>query len=89
MGGSLGTDYNAIPGTMQLEIQALVSDLLTWLERLLEDGRNQGDFSFSGNPAGKARVVLASIQGALQIARVGGPNQFYAILNQLKHDLKV
>lgn len=89
LGGSLGTDFNAIPGKMQVEIQTLVSELLTWLEKLLEDGRHQGDFSFSGNPAEKAVVVLASVQGALQIARVTSSKQFYATMNQLKQDLKI
>jgi TetR/AcrR family transcriptional repressor of nem operon len=89
LGGSLGTDFNAIPGKMQIEIRALVSEILTWLEKLLQDGRNQGDFSFSGNPADKAVVVLASVQGALQIARVTTSKQFHTTLNQLKQDLKV
>lgn len=89
LGGSLGTDFNAIPGRMQTEIQALVSELLTWLNKLLKDGRDQGQFSFSGNPADKAAVLLASVQGALQIARVTTSQQFYATLTQLKQDLKV
>ena len=89
LGGTLGTDFNAIPGKMQIEIQALISEILTWLEKLLQDGRNQSDFSFSGNPAEKAVVVLATVQGALQIARVTTSKQFYAALNQLKQDLEV
>lgn len=88
LGGSLGTDFHAIPGKMQIEIQALVSGLLTWLEKLLEDGRNQGEFSFSGNPAEKAAVVGTSVQGALQVARVTTSEQFYATVEQLKRDLK-
>lgn len=89
LGGTLGTDFNAIPGKMQLEVHALISEILTWLEKLLRDGRNQGDFCFSGNPAEKAVIVLASVQGALQIARVTTSKQFYAALSQLKQDLEV
>jgi TetR/AcrR family transcriptional repressor of nem operon len=89
LGGTLGTDFNAIPGKMQSEVQALISEILTWLEKLLQDGRNQGDFSFSGNAAEKAVVVLASVQGALQIARVTSSKQFYAAVSQLKQDLAI
>ncbi len=88
LGGSLGTDFAAIPGKMQTEIQGLVSEILAWLETLLEDGRQCGEFSFLGNSADKAIVMLASMQGALQIARVTSTDQFHATVTQLKQDLK-
>ena len=87
-GGSLGTDFHAIPGKMQAEVQGLISEILTWLERLLQDGRNQGEFSFPGDPANKAFTVLAVVQGALQIARVTTSDQFNIAVNQLKGDLR-
>jgi hypothetical protein len=44
-------------------------------------------FQFSGDPANKAALILSSLQGALQMARALGTEQFHAVVYQHKQDL--
>lgn len=84
---NLETDFNTIPERLREEARGLNAELLEWLAELMAAGREQGAFDFKGDPADKATVILASIQGGLQIARVTQPERFGATLRQLKNDL--
>jgi len=89
LAGTLETEFNAIPETLRVEAEALTSELLIWLEQTLVEGRTTGVFSFKGNPADKAALILSSLQGALQVARSMGAEKFYAVVRQHKNDLLV
>ncbi|GAB4580855.1 MAG: TetR/AcrR family transcriptional regulator [Anaerolineales bacterium] len=87
IGGTLETEFNAIPASLQAETQAMTAELLTWLESTLAEGRTQGVFTFKGEPADKAALILASVQGALQVARSLGTEKFHAVIRQHKADI--
>jgi AcrR family transcriptional regulator len=80
--GSLEAEYKTLPESVCAEVQALNSELLTWLEQVLEEGRHLGTFQFKGHSADKAAMVLSSLQGGLQIARALGSERFHAITRQ-------
>lgn len=84
---NLETDFNTIPERLREEARGLNAELLAWLTELMTVGRAQGIFDIRGDPADKATVVLATIQGGLQIARVTQPERFEATLRQIKYDL--
>jgi len=44
-------------------------------------------FNFNGEPAGKAALILSSVQGALQMARALGTKKFRDVVEQHKLDL--
>lgn len=85
--GTLETEFNAIPEALRLETQTLTTELLTWLETTLAEGRAAGVFTFKGDPADKAALLLASLQGALQVARSLGSEKYHAVIRQHKADL--
>jgi TetR/AcrR family transcriptional repressor of nem operon len=87
LAGSLETDFNAIPVSMRAQTQALTKELLTWLQATLSEGREAGVFQFNGDPAGKAALILSSLQGGLQMARALGTRKFHEVIEQNKHDL--
>ncbi len=87
LAGTLETEFNAIPESLRLETQTLTTEILTWLETTLAEGRTQGVFAFKGEPADKAAMILASVQGALQIARSLGTEKYQAVLRQHKADI--
>ena len=89
LAGSLETDFNAIPESMREQTEALTRELLSWLEGTLMEGREAGVFQFTGDPAGKAALILSSLQGALQMARALGTARFYRVVEQNKQDLNV
>ncbi|UCE90023.1 MAG: TetR/AcrR family transcriptional regulator [Pseudomonadota bacterium] len=85
--GVLEAEFNAIPDDMRVATRALDAEIREFLAGVLRDGREQGQFQFAGLPEAKALVVVAALQGALQIARVAGPTAFRDTLRQLKCDL--
>ena len=66
--GSLEAEFNSIPELLQNETKALNTELLTWLQSTLDEGKEAGVFKFNGDAASKAALVLSSLQGALQMA---------------------
>ena len=89
LAGSLETDFNAIPDSLREQTQALTSEMLSWLQATLSEGREAGVFQFNGNAANKAALVLSSLQGGLQIARALGTKKFQEVIEQNKQDLLV
>ena len=82
---------NSIPCRLRCseQTEALTRELLTWLQATLKEGREAGVFHFGGDPAGKAALILSSLQGALQMARALGTDKFHAVVQQHKQDLLV
>ena len=85
--GSLEAEYNSIPGLLQEEVKAMHKELLTWLQTTLAEGRSEGTFNFNGEPANKAALIIASLQGGLQMARALGTKKFSDVVEQLRLDL--
>lgn len=85
--GVLEAEFNAIPEEMRVATRALDAEIREFLAGTLRAGRDQGQFRFGGTPESKALVVVAALQGALQIARVAGAQAFRDTLRQLKCDL--
>lgn len=87
--GSMEAEFNSIPEGLQADVEALHTELLTWLEATLSEGREAGAFQFNGEPANKAALILSSVQGALQMARALGSIKFQDVIEQHKLDLLV
>ena len=87
LAGSLETEFNSLPASLQGQTEALTRELLTWLQATLQEGRDAGAFHFGGDPASKAALILSSLQGSLQIARALGTEKFHAVVQQHKQDL--
>jgi AcrR family transcriptional regulator len=85
--GSIEAEFNSIPQGLQAEVQALHKELLGWLQSTLAEGRDAGAFSFRGEPADKAAMILSTLQGALQMARALGTKRFRDVIAQIKLDL--
>jgi len=85
--GSLEAEFNSIPSGLQAEVEALHTELLTWLRDTLEGGREAGKFNFAGDPGDQAALILSSLQGGLQMARALGTARFRNVVEQLKLDL--
>ena len=89
LAGSLETEYSSLPPSLREQTEALTRELLTWLQATLQEGRDAGVFQFGGDVASKAALILASLQGALQMARALGTEKFHTVVEQHKQDLLV
>lgn len=85
--GMLETEFYAIPEAMRVEARSLDQEIRQWLTQALREGRDQRLFRFQGSAKDKALLMVATLQGALQISRVVGRDGFSACVRQLKWDL--
>lgn len=86
-GGVLGTEFHAIPEAMREQARTLMSEIYDWLVATLELGRAQGVLRYAGRAEDKAIEIGAALQGALQIARLAGPERFHQVLAQLSLEM--
>jgi TetR/AcrR family transcriptional repressor of nem operon len=84
LGGALETDFKTLPPEMQVETQKFASDILVWMEGVLEDGRKENFFSFPGGARDQAILILSSLQGALQMTRAVGPSCLHLAMAQIR-----
>lgn len=85
--GILAGDLYNVPEDMRDACRVLVEEVIAWLARVLEVGREQGVFDFQGAAEEKAIALKASMQGAGQLCRVAGPNMVDAAIRQARRDL--
>jgi TetR/AcrR family transcriptional repressor of nem operon len=84
LGGALETDFKTLPEEMQEETRLFISGTLSWLENFLAQGRKKGDFNFPGTAKDQALLMIACVQGIIQIVRVTTPSSFDEAVKQIK-----
>jgi TetR/AcrR family transcriptional repressor of nem operon len=87
--GALAVDYDELPEDVREASNRFMQDSHGWLTRVLKVGREQGEFSFSGEPRSKAMSILATIQGARQLARIHGVVILEALFGQIRLELGI
>ena len=87
--GSVATGYATIPDAMRRRAQLLVDETLSWLEKALDLGRQQGAFRFSGGPRARAVGIMSAMQGAVQLARISGLQVFEDAVTDIRVDLSL
>ena len=86
--GALAADFRTLPATMQVELRTFNRELTEWLAAVLAVGRATAALAFVGSPAAKAALVLTTLAGALQVARVHDETPFKVIVGQLRLELR-
>ena len=86
--GALETDLPALSGEMRECLRMLVRESLEWLTGVLEAGRLDGAFSFPDKSKDRAILILASVQGAVQMGRAFSPMFFAVVEGQLRAALQ-
>lgn len=89
MVGALAIDYDDLSDEIKNANDRFMKDSVTWLTKVMEVGREQGEFSFNGDAGSKAVSILAMIQGARQLARVHGLDNLEKIFQQVRTDLGI
>ena len=85
--GAIAADFFSLPEAVQDAGRRLLDDLVAWMTRVCEVGREQGKFRFDGDAGGKAEEILAALQGARQVARFRGAATVHRIIDQIRRDL--
>lgn len=74
--GSLGTDINTLSDPMRVELQKMVDRIVSWLESILQSGREKGLFQFKILARDQALCILSSLVAGLQLARILNKSDF-------------
>ncbi len=84
---SLQADIASLPEAMRPALKQLDDHELDFIARLLDEGRQNGEFHFSGTARGQAILFVLTCKGALQYSRVHGGDVFDAAMSQMKAQL--
>lgn len=85
--GAFSVDYDDLPEDVRAATERFMADSVKWLTRVLEVGREQQEFSFRGEPGQKALAILATLQGARQMARIHGPDILESVVSDIRADV--
>lgn len=69
MCGMLAADFSTLPRLLRDSVRAFFADNESWLEAILKQGRTEGSLAFTGSARGTATRILASLEGAMLVAR--------------------
>jgi len=89
MVGALAIDYDDLTDEIKQANDRFMKDSVKWLTKVLETGQEQGEIKFNGDPQTKAVSILATIQGARQLARVHGVDWLEKMFDQIRLDLNI
>jgi len=67
--GILTTEYQTLPEEMQQEANAFVDEMRDWAVSIAARGRADGSMRYAGTPEAMGLLMLAALQGGLQLAR--------------------
>jgi len=82
--GMLAAEYPTLPGPMQEAVTGFFDANESWLEKVLEDGRQGGSLEFPGTARDTARLMIACLEGAMLVARpYGDTGRFQAVAASL------
>jgi len=70
--GMLAADVATLPKAMRSGIDRFFAENETWLARVLEEGRERGELHFEGDAEAMAAFFVASLEGAMLVARGSG-----------------
>ncbi|RFA31225.1 hypothetical protein CAI21_00825 [Alkalilimnicola ehrlichii] len=87
--GVVTVELEGVSADMRAEAQGLMADAAQWLSGVLDLGRREGDFQFAGDAYARALLILAALQGALQLSRLTERAAFERVLQQIWGDLGV
>lgn len=87
--GAFSVDYNELPQELQKATRNFMDETIRWLSRVMQVGRESGEFDYSGEARAKALVVLTALQGARQVARIHDIELLDDVIGQVRRDLGI
>ncbi len=70
--GMLAAEYQTLPAPMQDAVIRFFDHNETWLQRVLEQGQQDGSLQFTGSARDTARMIVGGLEGAMLVARPYG-----------------
>jgi TetR/AcrR family transcriptional regulator, transcriptional repressor for nem operon len=70
--GMLAAEYQTLPKPMREAVIRFFDGNEAWLERVLEQGQEEGTLHFTGSAREAARMIVSALEGAMLVARPYG-----------------
>jgi TetR/AcrR family transcriptional regulator, transcriptional repressor for nem operon len=70
--GMLAAEYQTLPLPMRDAVVRFFDQNESWLDQVLDQGRDDGSLQFSGSARDTARLIIGSLEGAMLVARPYG-----------------
>ena len=81
---ALAVELDTLPQALRAEIARFFDKHIAWLERVIADGIAEGAIRSDADPSASARMVVATLEGALLLERLlAGPQGFERALEAL------
>ena len=87
--GAFSIDYTDLPKALREATLSFMNETIRWFTQVLEVGREQNEFSFSGDARPKALLILAGLQGVRQMARINDSGLMEDVVRQIRQDLNI
>ena len=86
---ALAAELDTLPAGLRADVAGFFEAHVAWLERVLRDGQANGTISTGLDPAPAARMIVATLEGALMMERVAaGPDGFRGVMSALRASLR-
>ncbi|HML14757.1 MAG TPA: TetR/AcrR family transcriptional regulator, partial [Xanthobacteraceae bacterium] len=70
--GMLAAEYATLPKPVRTEVTRFFDANETWLAHVIDDARQSGGTQFAGSSTEAARLMIATLEGAMMLARSYG-----------------
>ena len=87
--GAFSIDFTQLPNEVRKATADFMDETIKWLTQVLEVGRKQEEFNFIGEVKPRALSILASLQGARQMARIHSIELLDDVILQVRFDLGI
>lgn len=88
MCGMLAAEIATLPLPMQEDLKVFFDENERWLTAVLEDGLRAGAFRLRESPNERARLLIASLEGAMLVARsYGEASRFHTVAASILGDV--
>jgi TetR/AcrR family transcriptional repressor of nem operon len=87
--GAFSIDYSELPVELQKATRSFMEESMRWLTKVMEVGRQSGEFNFDGDASARALVVMSTLQGARQLARIHEVEILDQVITQIRRDFGI
>jgi TetR/AcrR family transcriptional regulator, transcriptional repressor for nem operon len=81
--GSVCSDFNTMPDAVKSKLTNLIEMVLGMVEKVLQQGRKNGDFSFPETARAKALLIMTNLAAGVQLSRITGQKDYRTICKSI------
>lgn len=85
--GAIASDYTTLPEKTRAKVATLVELVLKLVEKTLQEGKKNGDFTFTETPRVQTLLIMTNLSAGVQLARITGKKDFDTIRKSILKQL--